>query len=422
MKDLLWLGLLALVCLFFTGFFSAAETAFSRLSKARVEDLVQEGRKRAPLLAKIVEHKTLALTATRGVRIVFSTLATVIIVLAVNFDWWPTWVRILTSVIISAGAAWLISGLFGDSIGSRNPETVALLAARPVWATTYLLAPLTKAYLWVRPEAGQTEAEARQLMAEDLREMVDDLGEDENLEIEDEDRELLRSVFELGTTLVREIMVPRTEMITVDKDLPATKAISLFVKSGFSRLPVTGEDTDDVRGVLVLKDILGRVHRNSDSLSAPIHTMMRPILFVPETVLLDDLLRQMQASGDHMAMLVDEYGGISGLVTLEDLIEEVVGDVTDEHDHSKAEPHRVDAGVWEVPANFPLDDLGGLFDLEIEDEDVDTAAGLLAKALGKVPLAAASASIQGLDLTAGEATGRRRTITTVIARERNEDK
>ena len=422
MKEVIWLGVLALVCLVLTGFFSAAETSFLRLSRARVEDLVEDGREGAEVVRKIIEHKALSLTATRGMRIIFSTLATVIIVLAVNFPWWPTWVRILVAVLISAGAAWLISGLFGDSVGSRNPESVALLAAKPVWAATYLLAPATKAYLWLRPESALTEAEARQVMADDLREMVDEMGEEESLEIEDEDRELLRSVFELGTTLVREIMVPRTEMITVDKDTPAYKAMSLFVKSGFSRLPVTGEDTDDVRGVLVLKDLLGRVHRHSESKQAPVHTMMRPILFVPETVLLDNLLRQMQASGDHIAMLVDEYGGISGLVTLEDLIEEVVGDVTDEHDHSKAEPRQLAPDTWEVPANFPLDDLGELFDLEIEDEDVDTAAGLLAKALGKEPLAGASAPAQGLDLTAGEATGRRRTITTVIARCRNEDK
>lgn len=405
------LTLLATLC-------SAAESAISRLSRAGAEDLVEDKRKYAAKVEFFVHNKHQTLVALRSLRVTFQTLATVAVTLAVAQSGLPWWGVGLISVAIAAAVVLIMVAIVPVRVGRRWPETTALFLAPLMSAALVLVRPFTPlARLWrrVRPAPAQTEAEARQEMAEDLRELVDDLGESESLDIEEEDREMLRSVFELGTTLVREVMVPRTDMVTINLDVPTKKALGLFVKSGFSRVPVIGDDVDDVRGVLYLKDVVARTHRNPELMSTPVHQFMREPVFVPEVVLADDLLRRMQSESFHMALVVDEWGGIAGLVTLEDLLEEVVGELADEHDRTALEPEEVSPGVWRVPARLPIDQLGELFDLEIDDEDVDSAGGLLTKALGKVALVGAEVEVFGLKLVAESAQGRRRQVSTILA-------
>nr|WP_263406231.1 CBS domain-containing protein [Nanchangia anserum] len=219
----------------------------------------------------------------------------------------------------------------------------------------------------------------------------------------------------MGITLVREVIVPRTDMVTLDKDTTGRRALELLSQSGFSRIPVTGEDTDDVRGVVYLKDLVHRLINRPDVLDRPVHELMREAHFVPETMRVDDLLRQMRSGETHLAIVFDEWGGTVGLVTIEDLIEELVGEVTDEHDKPEVTIEQLGPDCWSLPARMSIDDLGELFDIEIAEDDVDTVGGLLQKALGSVPLEGDEAETWGLILRAGPQEGRRRQVSAIVA-------
>jgi CBS domain containing-hemolysin-like protein len=211
-------------------------------------------------------------------------------------------------------------------------------------------------------------------------------------------------------------MVPRTEMITADATTPLRKALSLMLRSGYSRVPVVGASVDDLRGVLYLKDLVRRLQDSPESADDPVAHLARPAVFVPESKPVDQLLREMQATSSHIALVVDEYGGIAGLVTMEDALEEIVGELTDEHDHSGPEVEDLGDGTFRVPARMPVDEVGELFDLDLDDDEVDTAGGLLAKALGKVPLPGSAGEIHGLRLTAERVEGRRKQLATLLVR------
>ncbi len=234
--------------------------------------------------------------------------------------------------------------------------------------------------------------------------------------------ELVRSVVGLGDRLVREVMVPRTDMITIATGESASHAMRLFLQSGRSRLPVIGAGVDDLIGVLYMKDLLAAVWEEDDELARPIDDFARPAAFVPESLAVDDLLRQMQRQAIHMAIVVDEFGGVAGLVTIEDALEEIVGEMQDEHDAVEPEPVGLPGGGYRVPARMPLEELAELFGVEIDDEDVETVAGLLAKALGRVPIAGARASAHGLALQAAGTQGRRKRLAWVnVTREPKAD-
>jgi len=210
--------------------------------------------------------------------------------------------------------------------------------------------------------------------------------------------------------------VPRTSMVTLSAATPAAKALRLFVRSGFSRVPVVGDSVDDVVGVLYLKDVLRRVQNQPGARVEAVADMVREPVYVPETKPVDDLMRELQGNSTHMAMVVDEYGGIAGLVTIEDCLEEIVGELRDEHDHSEPEVEELDRGLMRVPARLAVDELGDLFGVDLHDDEVDSAGGLLAKALGKVPIPGAKALVGDLELVAERAEGRRRQISTLLVR------
>jgi CBS domain containing-hemolysin-like protein len=190
--------------------------------------------------------------------------------------------------------------------------------------------------------------------------------------------------------------------------------MSLFLRSGFSRIPVVGEDSDDVRGLLYFKDVARRLNAAPEDAKQPATEVMRPMHFVPESKPVDDLLREMQQEQSHFAIVVDEYGGTAGLITIEDIIEEIVGEIADEHDREAPGPERLDDGTVRVPASMDIDDLAELFDVHIDEEDVDTVGGLLTKAIGRVPIVGSSGAVAGLVLTAERMAGRRHRVATVI--------
>jgi len=234
-------------------------------------------------------------------------------------------------------------------------------------------------------------------------------------EPEEFEQELLDSVEEFGETIVREIMVPRIDMATVPVDANLTKAMSIFLARGYSRLPVIGSDVDDVRGVLYIKDVARLLHENPASMEGTLAgEVARTAIFIPESKPVDDLLREMQTNSRHIAIIIDEYGGVAGLATMEDVIEEIVGDISDEYDRDVPDVERLEDGSLRVSSRLPLFELGELFELDLEDEDVDSVGGLLTKELGKLPKRGDSVVISGLSLTADRIEARRKHLVTVL--------
>lgn len=234
-------------------------------------------------------------------------------------------------------------------------------------------------------------------------------------ELEEFEQELHESVEEFGETMAREIMVPRIDMATVTSDLKLTAAISAFLDGGYSRLPVTNKSVDDILGILYLKDVVRLIHENparAEKLAAK--DVARTAIFVPDSIAVDDLLRQLKLAATHIAIVVDEYGGVAGLATLEDVIEELVGEISDEYDRDLPDLSDLGDGSWRVNARFSLIDLGETFGLELEDEDVDSVGGIVAKELGRLPKRDDSVEFAGLRFTAERIEGRRKRLVTVI--------
>jgi len=302
------------------------------------------------------------------------------------------------------------------TLGRQNYTRVALVTAPFVVALRRVLGPVARVLIAlgnaVTPGRGyrdgpfQSEAE--------LRDLLDMAGESEVIEAGE--REMIHSVFELGDTVVREVMVPRTDMVTIGQGKTLKQAMSLFLRSGFSRIPVVGEDSDDVLGLLYFKDVVRRATADGETAAVTVDQVMRPMTFVPESKPVDDLMREMQRDQSHFAMVVDEYGGTAGLVTIEDILEEIVGEIADEYDREAPGVEQVDDVTTRVPATMGIDDLADLFAVAIDEDEVDTVGGLLAKAVGRVPIPGSHADVAGLSLTAEKMAGRRHRIATVLVR------
>jgi CBS domain containing-hemolysin-like protein len=233
--------------------------------------------------------------------------------------------------------------------------------------------------------------------------------------IQSDESRMIHSVFELGDTLVREVMVPRTDMVFIERYKTLRQMMSLALRSGFSRIPVIGDDLDDIIGIAYLKDVTKRVFdRHEAETTERVDTVMRPVTFVPDSKPADELMRDMQAKRTHVAIVVDEYGGTAGLVTIEDLLEEIVGEITDEYDDEPVVVQRLSGGAVRVNSRMPVDELGELFGVELDDEDVETVGGLMAKHLGKVPIPGAEVVCEGLQFEAESLAGRRNKVVTVL--------
>ncbi|MFM2184795.1 MAG: hypothetical protein RIS55_443 [Actinomycetota bacterium] len=312
-----------------------------------------------------------------------------------------------------------LTGLFGAVIGA------AIAPATPTWWWTAIITSLLMAALILGSQLaarfmghsnfGRVLAKvfARPMKSLDL--LFTPLAMPKQEQPDEFEQELLESVDEFGETIVREVMVPRIDMATVLADSPLSIALETFLASGYSRLPIQGKSVDDIVGVLYLKDVARILSKDPASLeTTTVSTKGRKPTFVPESMPVDDLLRQMQKSATHIAIVVDEYGGVAGLVTMEDVIEEIVGDIADEYDREIPEVEELEDGQLRVSAKFSLFDLGERFGLELEDEDVDTVGGMLSKLLGKLPAKDDSVTFSGLTLKADRLEGRPKRLITVI--------
>jgi CBS domain containing-hemolysin-like protein len=316
--------------------------------------------------------------------------------------------------------SYVLVGVGPRTIGRQHPYRVSLVAAGPVRVLGRVLGPLNRLLIVIgnaiTPGRGFREGPFSSEV--ELRELVD-MAQERGL-VAAVEREMIHSVFELGDTIAREVMVPRTEIVWIEQTKSVRQALALCLRTGFSRIPVIGDSVDDVVGVANLKDLVrASVEPEAGGGGPPVEQLMRPASFIPDSKRLDGLLKDMQVSRNHMAIVVDEYGGTAGLLTIEDILEEIVGEITDEYDLDERPPIEwIDVVSVRVSSRLPVEDLGELFGIELDDSDVETVGGLLAQRLGRVPLPGAEAEIAGLRLRAegGKDRRGRMRITTVLVR------
>jgi CBS domain containing-hemolysin-like protein len=394
------LGAIALIAL--GGLFAAIDAAISTVSIARIEELVRDERPGAVALSKVMAERPRYINLVVLLRITCETTATVLMVAFFYEDLGLNW-GLFAAAAIMVVASFVGIGVGPRTVGRQNAYSIALVTALPLQAISVLLTPISRLLILLgnalTPGRGFRNGPFASEI--ELREVVD-LAQQRGV-VADDERRMIQSVFELGDTPAREVMVPRTEMVWIEADKSAGQATSLAVRSGHSRMPVIGENVDDVVGVVYLKDLVQQTYYSTNGgQDTTVEQLMRPAVFVPDSKTLDDLLREMQRDRNHMALLVDEYGAIAGLVTIEDVLEEIVGEIADEYDTDEVAPVE-DLGDknFRVSARLPIEDVGELYDVEFDDDlDVDTVGGLLALELGRVPLPGAEVESHGLRLQA----------------------
>jgi CBS domain containing-hemolysin-like protein len=416
-----WLLVAALVLMLVAGWCASAETALLRVARAGAKELGRSAGESSEPLQAVMAETPRYLSVLLLARVVFE-ICSAVLVTAVFVQWLGVnWKPFLITAAIMTTASYVLAGIVPRSIGRRNPVGVASAAARVLRPVVTVLGPLPR----LLAAAGNALVPGSPLhrdgsgSEEDLRGLVDLL--EQRQIIEPGERAMIHSVFELGDTIVREVMVPRPDMVFVERGKTLRQVLSLALRSGFSRIPVIGENLDDVIGIAYLKDVVTRVyeHPEGESLEA-VESVMRPATFAPDSKPVDDLLREMQARHVHMAIVIDEYGGTAGLVTIEDILEEIVGEIADEYDRERPPVEWLDDGSARVSARLSVEELEDLFGVSIEAEDVETVGGLLAHQLGRVPIAGSVASVAGLRLTAESLAGRRNRIGTVTVQRLDE--
>ncbi|MFE2448227.1 hemolysin family protein [Stenotrophomonas sp. NPDC087984] len=404
---------------------ACAEAGLARTTRFRAAEAVRSGRRGSAKLMLVAEDPTRYLNVALLVRVACEVAAGAVVTFASLREFDETWKALTVAIGVMVLVSYVAVGVSPRTIGAQHPLNTATVAA-------YVLIPLARVMGPIPPllillgnalTPGKGFRKGPFASEAELRALVD-LAEQESL-IEDEERRMVHSVFELGDTLVREVMVPRTDLVVIERFKTIRQALTLALRSGFSRIPVTGENEDDIVGVVYLKDLVRKTHINREAEAELVSTAMRPATFVPDTKNAGDLLREMQQERNHVAVVIDEYGGTAGIVTIEDILEEIVGEITDEYDRELPPIEDLGDGTHRVTARLALGDLGELYGTDLEDEDVETVGGLLAKALGRVPIAGATAEVdvpeggvdpalKALRLTAESPAGRRNRIVTVL--------
>jgi CBS domain containing-hemolysin-like protein len=408
---------LAAVLVVLAGAASMTDAALGAVSPARAAELAREGERGAAALHAVASDAVRHLNLLLLLRLLCELTATTLVALVAVETWGAGW----TAALVTAGAMTLVSfvvvGVGPRTVGRQHAYAVGRATAPLIRGLGRALNPLASLLILignaVTPGKGFPEGPFGSQV--ELRELVD-LAEQRGV-VEHGERQMIHSVFALGDTIAREVMVPRTEMVWIERPKSLRQALALFMRSGFSRIPVIGDSVDDILGVLYLKDVIRRTQSGDPAADAtPVAELMRQATFVPESKPVDDLLSEMQAARNHLVIVVDEYGGTAGLVTIEDILEEIVGEITDEYDVERPPVERLADGAVRVTARLPIEDLGEIFDKALPADEVETVGGLLAQLIGRVPIPGSSADIDGLHLVAEGVTGRRNRIDSVLVR------
>lgn len=402
----------ALVLVAFGGLMAAVESALGVTSRSDLEEMSEGGAHRA--LRGIADDPAAHATAAGFIRVLSETTAAVLVTVALSLLFDNVWWAMLAAAVIMTGITFVVVGASPRSVGRLHAKGLLRGAAPVIRGVRIVLGPLAHGLIALGDRVTPGVSRGSSFASEEqLLSMVDEAASQDL--IEEDDRELIHSVFDFTDTYVRAVMVPRVEMVTVDAETTTREAMELFLDKGVSRVPIVDDEADDVVGVLYLKDLVQFAYRDEAGWrEAAVSQLARPAIFVPESMRAETLLQQMKREAVHVCMVVDEYGGVSGLVTLEDLIEELVGEIADEFDPRSDEAVEVAPGRYRVSAGLGLDEVGELFGIDLEDEDVDSIGGLLGKQLGKIPQPGVTAEIEGLLVTGGASRGKGRGISTVF--------
>lgn len=415
------LALLAFLILL-NALFAASEVAIVTVGKARLRRLVEEGVKVARTVERLAEDSSRFLATMRvGVILVrFSAVATAVISLTDPLQKWIAQVPIefiaQASLPLAVFSIVMILAFFMLSLGELLPknlafqhaEPIALAVAYPIDLFATIVSPVVKVLIATSNVAAQLFGSQPQggmpfITEEEIKTMVD-AGEETGI-IEEDEKEMIYSIFELGETLAREVMVPRIDIIAVESKTPIQQALDLILEKGHSRIPVYEETIDNIIGLLYAKDLLGHL-RDGDAAVA-LHDILRPAYFIPETKKVDELLQDLQQRKVHMAIVVDEYGGTAGLVTIEDLVEEIVGEIQDEYDAEEPFIEVISNDEFIFNARVDLDDVNKLMNVELPSERYNTLGGFIYSQLGKVPKVGDEILFDGIKIAVLSVVGRR---------------
>ena len=396
--------------IFITGYLAMSETALTRISKVKAMTLVEEQRRRAPTLLRLVEHIDRVLPVVLFALEITTLVAATLVGVIAEHAFGPLGVVVAT--VFEVVVIFVVAELAPKTWAVQHPERAALstspvirllVAFKPLGWVTRALIKVTNIVLPGKGiQAGPYTSD------EMLRAIADEAAQEEV--IEKEERTLIHSIIDFGDTVVRDVMVPRPDMVAVESYARISDVIDIVIPSGFSRIPVYSQGIDDVVGIVYVKDLM-RAEREGNGKGA-VADVMREAHFTPESKRVSELMREMQAGKFHMTVVVDEFGGTAGLVTLEDLIEELVGEITDEYDVEETPPERLEDGTLVVNARMPVDEVNDLLEeseqSELpEGEDWDTVGGLLYSLLGHVPSEGEAAEVDGHRLIAERVQGRR---------------
>jgi CBS domain containing-hemolysin-like protein len=417
--------LLIISLLLFAGFLAGCESALTSLSRLLIEEIIESKptykRRFDNFVSNPAKYLNVILLVRKSCELTATALVATYFVEQID----SKTVALLGAISLMVAISYVVVGVGPRTLGKQNAIKWARPAILIAVMLSKLLGPLTTLLIRIgnaiTPGKGfksgpfSTEAE--------FRDLVDQASESGF--VEESEREMIHSVFDLGETLVRELMVPRTEVVWIEADKTIRQGLSLALRSGFTRIPVISENLDNVVGIAYVKDLAKRVHDNPNSEQIEkVEDNLRKATFVPENQTADDLLKQMQRDQIHMAIVVDEYGGTAGIITIEDILEEIVGEISDEYDDDETqEIEWLDSNKARISARLHVEDFSEKFDTTFTEEeiaDVDSIGGLIAKHLGRIPIPGSTIIVPGWKLTAERPVGRRHRIATVLV-ERIED-
>ncbi|HEV8373141.1 MAG TPA: hemolysin family protein [Actinomycetota bacterium] len=402
----LWTLVVVLVLTAVAAFLAAAETGLTRMSRARAIHLAEEQRRGAAQLLRLVEQPARFLNLVLLLVLVVQVFATALFTSVLS--------RLVgggLGVAIAATVMTILTFIFAEvapkTYAVQQTDRAALAVAPVVYVLTRLpvLGPLTRLLIGignvVTPGKGLKSGPF--VSEEEIRALVDEA--ERGAVIEEEEREMIHSIFEFGDTILREVMTPRPDMVAVPVSTSLQEVLELILRSGYSRIPVYQDDIDNVVGLAYAKDVLRRLH--DGQADKPLADILRPAPVMPESMKAAECLREMRRRKSHMVIVIDEYGGTAGLVTIEDLLEEIVGEITDEYDQEDPNVEPLPDGDYRVNARLGIDEVNELLDVQLPSTEWDTIGGLLINLVGGVPREGQELEFQGLRLTAERVQGRR---------------